>query len=646
MSELYFSYGRGESFTSIRLADQKNGYANPIRELMQNSLTASREAKNKKCEINIYIETIKKSDIPNIRDYEDALDKSVKFLKSIGGYTEGNQSIVSNIKNYLKQDSIGVLMFVDNGTGMNKKKLENLLDEISSHADDSAGGSYGVGHISSYFLSSIRYVLYATKFEENNEIKSLFTGSTILAGHRSDGKSRGNKGRIIENKPVTPEDPDFNYPEKFPNFIQEKMDGINTGSMVVVLGLNEKWNDDAEYAIASNFFHAISHDSLSITVHQNNKITSFFNDEKVKQLLYSRCENQRAKEDAILSGQDTYWAYQAVMESQKIAQLSNQDKVYLYPKETKANSCLCLIRNGMLIARHDNMLSIDINNLKKNDDFEPFVVVIEVDKDDAKQLFRLVRNAENPYHNKLKSKKETNKKDKKEIKKLFKELSERIKECLVKKDRDGFDLAMPLLEFPSQAEAQGSNTFRPRSQTLKANPSQSKPKSPKRNPDPDLEKICSRCHQVPCICPKSPPRPKPIVISRILESKNAVRFKDNGSTLDVIMRIEPQAMDTKDEVYFSMSLAVDTDNDSVDSALDLINLSINSVDIPIPDFVDIKVGEEIKQEPADKSRIKLGKLEEGQLYTIRATIEKPDKVKNLGVALKPFLGLKQRKGGI
>jgi DNA topoisomerase VI subunit B len=36
--------------------DKKSGYTNPIRELLQNSLDASKDAGNNKCEINIYIE--------------------------------------------------------------------------------------------------------------------------------------------------------------------------------------------------------------------------------------------------------------------------------------------------------------------------------------------------------------------------------------------------------------------------------------------------------------------------------------------------------------------------------------------------------------------------------------------------------------
>ena len=55
----------------------------------------------------------------------------------------------------------------------------------------------------------------------------------------------------------------------------------------------------------------------------------------------------------------------------------------------------------MLISRHDKMLSNPINNLRKNEDFEPFSIVINVDDSDCSQLFSLVKGAENPYHNKL-----------------------------------------------------------------------------------------------------------------------------------------------------------------------------------------------------------------------------------------------------
>ena len=627
MSKLYFSYGRGDSFTSIKLANKKNGYSHPIRELMQNSLDASREAKNDKCIIDIYIEKINKEDVPNISDYEEALDNSISSLESREGYTSGNEQIVVSIKDELSKDSIDVLMFVDNGTGMNHNKLGNLLDEISNHADENAGGSYGVGHISSYHLSSLRYVLYATKYNQNNKIENLFTGSTILAGHENEDSQRGSKGRIIAKVPENEKNPKFKYPITFPIFIQSKMDKLETtGSMVAILGLNEQWNNDAEYAIASNFFHAIASGGLEVNIHQNNELTKI-DDEKLENLLSSKKDKSTAR-DAILSGKNTYQAYQAVQKSPNQIKLRNKDTVHIYnANKIESSSCICLVRNGMLIARHDNMLSTHISNLRKNEDFESFIVVIDVDKTDSKNLFRLIRNAENTEHNKLIKKTETPSEDKENIKILFEELSKKIQEHLKEKDRESFNLEIPLLEIPNKAGAQGSNTERPRSQTPKAKPNFNKPKPP-------TNKVKTTNN--------GQKRPAPVIVSRSLEAKNSMRMKDKGDVIDIELNITPQKIEAKDEVYLSMSLAQDRDNDESGSALDFISLSIDGMD-KLSEFVEVKQEDgSIEWQEVDKTQIKLGELSEAQTYNIRATLKKPDKVKDIGVALKPFLGLKQR----
>jgi hypothetical protein len=531
MSKLYFSYGRGESFTSIKLANKKTGYANPIRELMQNSLDASREAENDKCIINIYIEKIKKTDIPNISDYKVALDKAISSLELIEGYSSNNKQIVKSISNELTNEYIDILMFVDNGTGMRKEKLENLLDEISSHADEGAGGSYGVGHLSSYFLSSLRYVLYATKFrDQNKNIINLFTGSTILAGHKSNNAQRGSKGRVIKNIPTNEANPEFEYLEEFPDFIQSKMDKLNsTGSMVAILGLTEKWDSDAEYAIASNFFHAISDKKLEVSIHKNGMSTKIDNN-KLAELLFAKKDKKNAT-NAILSGIDFYQAYQTIENVHKIIRLDSGEKVYIYvSNKIDSSSCICLVRNGMLIARHDKMLSRHIENLRKNEDYENFMIVIDIDKSEAKEFFRLIRNAENTEHNKLIKKTEASNEDKKNINNRFEELSKKIVKFLNKKNREGFDLAMPLLEIPNKAEAQGSNTSRPRSQTSKAKPNTNKPKPP-------INKIKTTNNGK-----KSEFKP---IISRYLKAKNSMRMKDKGNTIDIELNITPQKIEAR-----------------------------------------------------------------------------------------------------
>lgn len=173
------------------------------------------------------------------------------------------------------------------------------------------------------------------------------------------------------------------------------------------------------------------------------------------------------------------------------------------------------------------------------------------------------------------------------------------------------------------------NTSRPKSQTPKAKVNKPKQKQP-------TGKVKKTG--------KGKKRQKPIVISRTLESKNSVRFKDNGDTLDILMDVLPQKIDGKDDVYFSISLATDTDSNFSDSALEFVAISIDGDNVPIPKFVDIEKDGCIVQEPADQTQIKLGKLLQLQNYRVMATVKKPKKVEKISVALKPFLGLKQSKG--
>jgi len=624
MSKLYFRTGEAEGFTSKKLADKKSGYANPIRELLQNSLDASKEAGNNKCEINIYIESIDKGAIPYIKDYECALKTAIEFQKSVGSYNRNAEQIVNTIQQELKKDELKILMFVDNGKGMSPNILNGLIGERSVKEGDGSGGSFGVGHLSPYFLSSLRYILYSSKYKDSGKIKTLFSGVPILAGFEDERAERGATGRIIESVSDNENKPKFIFPTTCPDFIQDKMDNIdNTGSMITILGLNKDWSDggEAKYAIVSNFFYAINKKQLVVNIREGD-ISISIDESNIDELLERSQGNKRALDGSVLCGSDTYQVWLAVKndKGKKIIILDNGDKVFVHIRNNiETNSVIALIRNGMLISRHDKILSNEINNLRKDESFEPFSVIINIDDKECPRLFKLVKGAENPYHNKL-EKNRLVKEDEKQLKKIFKEISEKIKEHLGKRNRESFDLNIPLLEVPDKAETQGLSSNRPKSQTLKANAKVSPPKQPMGSTD-NID--------------NSKKRPFKGVVSRVLESKDSARFKDNGDTMDIFMNVNPQTIDIKDEVYFSVSLAMDTDNDSVDSALELKNISLND------EIIDVNIDKETKQESINKSQVNLGRLKEGKIYKIVATIEKPKQLKNIGVALKPFLGLKQ-----
>jgi hypothetical protein len=164
-------------------------------------------------------------------------------------------------------------------------------------------------------------------------------------------------------------------------------------------------------------------------------------------LLEKNQDNKRAMGGNILCGSDVYQAWLAVKDDNHKSKidLDNGDKICIHIRNNiETDSVVVLIRNGMLIARHDKMLANEINSLRKNEDFEPFSVVINVDEKECPKLFKLVKGAENPYHNQI-EKNRLIEQEEKQLKKLFKELSERIKSFLKARDRSGSLVSIPLL---------------------------------------------------------------------------------------------------------------------------------------------------------------------------------------------------------
>ncbi len=618
MSELYFRTGEMKGFTSIELEHTKKGYTNPIRELLQNALDASREGGNRVCKVNIYIEKIRIGQVPHIKKYKEVLKKAIDTAKEQGSYNENSKQRVAPIEKTLQQKELEVLVFVDDGIGIKQKDRDAILTGgVSNKGSEESGGSFGVGHLSSYSLSSLRYVLYAARHKDNGTTKTLYTGSPILAGYRDKDAQRGNRGWIVVKSPENEKDPEFTYPEEPPDFIKSKMDKLDTGTAIAVLGLSEAWGGSAEYAIVSNFFHAINHESLKITIHKNSR-SEEISDDRVKQLVTERKGKKRARGDEILSGAMVFQAWQAIQEegSQKTIELSNSDKICVFIRSDKSISpAIILVRNGMVVARHDSMLSPDIDGLRKDPGFEPFTVIIDVDGQGAPELFRLVKGAEGPHHNELQKGLLNRNNDEEKLKKLLKELSEKIKADHLKKiERDSFNLPLFTVSNKDMGKAIGINKSDGQSKT--GTPTRPPKKPPASNNGGPGE---------------GGGRPPPTVTSRLLKSKTAARYVEKSDKWEVRLRINPEDLNNdKDDTYLLMGLAEDNDNDKEQCTyLDFITAELN--------------GEVVEISDDNKRSIKLGPLNEKEQYDLIAEIEKPDDIGNMKAALLPVLGLKRRK---
>ena len=613
-------------FTASKLADLQQGFAIPIRELMQNSLDASREAGNGKCEVNVFIESVGQDQIPCIAEYRQVLQKAINTQEEIGSYQNQQKQVVEKIMESLSQDTIPILTFTDNGAGLTPQKLEALFSERSlKESNNSSGGSYGVGHLSAYSLSSLRYVLYTSRYKDSDGIvNTLFAGSPILAGYRDANQSqRGAVGRIVASPPTDEKNPTYDYPFQPPSFLEDKVNAFeSTGTIVSILGLSEEWSNEAEYAIASHFFHALSYESLKVTIHRQNEAPT-----SMSKVMHQRLSEKRTEKTAksargfILSGQAVWQSYQAVISERnylKTIRLSNDDDVHVYIKSTPdvTESSVALIRSDMLIARHDSMISPDFDRLRKNSDYSPFALVIDVDDQKAPTLFSLIKKSEGPHHNKLVPN-NLLKKDIHELRELLEELSKKTENYLKKIDRDTFNL--PLFSIPNKATESSPYGNQNSSNAKMAKPVKPRGQSPKRREN--QKKKEKR---------KNDKKGMPTIVSRRLESQISARYEDDKEILVAKLRIVPNSEDTRDSTWLSFCLGEDMDKNSGTSVwLKLASITMNNQKIEI--------------DSKNREIVILGQMKKGETYNVTAHLHKPEKqTDRLKYALQPVLGLRRR----
>ena len=540
MTELYFRLGSMDGFTSNITADKKEGFDIPIRELMQNSLDA---ADGNSCRVEIVIDEIATDLIPHLDSYKKYLDFAIYTQTNKGSYGNQQKQVVTNIKSELKKKQVRVLMFADNGTGMDREGLDALIEQRSRKSEGSSG-SFGVGHLKPYDLSSLRYVMYGTRKDGETQ----FTGVPILAGFQdySDNCERGNIGRIVKRRPHSEHSPVFEYPDRLPDFMQKVMGDRTQGTVVCILGLSDKWKDNCETVIASHFFSALLHGGLSVRIrrgHSNDSVTELDRD-RVEQVLSKVRDGRRARitRGEILSGQHTWQSFLAVKDSNlriDPIELSSGDRVYVYIHTGDITaSSVALIRSDMLVARHDTMLSSEFNALRNSDDLEPFALVIDVNKEQAgNELFHLVKAAEGPYHNRL-TRGELSRDDERRLQRLFREIAEKVRERLPTIDRRGFDLPI----FDSiMASASVDRKAKPVAQPGIGPPGVRPRPGPRPGPDPR-------------------PRPPPM-FGRPAEAKVEAKTERAEEGWRIRVRITP-TKDTqpKDCAVLSFAIAEDRDN--------------------------------------------------------------------------------------
>ena len=404
-----------------------------VRELLQNSLDAGANR------ISMRIVDIPVYDIPGIEEYRDAFASACEVRESSLETSAVEKRIAEQIDEILEGEIVSVLLCVDNGSGIAAEDMKAVLwsGNTTKAKDGGTGGSFGVGHCSSFKLSNLRYVLYATRSRDNSgNLVELMAGSAVLAEHKTDGKTRSPEGFYVaelmdrdDGQKATYSRPDGQLAHWLNEFTKENLIPAGaTGTIVAIFGLTSETDavDKICKAAAKNFYIAFAEDKLSLNVKNNaktDKVTSNTIEEHMRQLQ----SNKASPKKGLLRGSWAAAQYRTFILGDKIIDNSNAAvKLRKWKQEEYGSSAardIAICRNGMWISRNEapNLLPGNFSET------QPFQCVISVKA--SSELDQLVKAAEGPEHIGLAYLKEMPTKDSNRLRELLGEFAEKITEA-------------------------------------------------------------------------------------------------------------------------------------------------------------------------------------------------------------------------
>ena len=411
-------FGRATSlvgFSSLKTARFNNlPPARIVRELIQNSLDAAKEAGVSPAVVRFQVRDIKRSDIPDFQGHSRALQKAIDYHKNDNGgkLPEPAQEAVNRLNaglDTIRKGKASVLSVTDNGIGLDAKRMQSLLGDGASTKQDALTGAYGVGHLAPLALSDIRYMLYGGLTKEGNRTAC---GWTILASHPGKGQLNDAEGYLIaEFKTGLQGDLyDFLPKGEHPKIVRRDLNEIANewghGSSIIIPAFNNfrsggvpLW-EIVSKVVAYNFCPAVYRGQLIVEVRDGEEIQQL-NKDSLTDVLKSEQDRVRvARSNSFFrelrpSGTNAYSILIALQTGNTESVQVNNDSAHvsLLTPLAEGLSRVDLFRNGMWI-------SDDIPGLRRAEftGLQPFHATIEVDKEDGGELHRLILKAEGPLH--------------------------------------------------------------------------------------------------------------------------------------------------------------------------------------------------------------------------------------------------------
>lgn len=490
-----------KGFSSSAMA-QHDGSPEPIvRELIQNSLDAAQETSlgtpEMPAEVHFTIDESSQSDIPGLASYRKAFNVAVEQRNGFQRLGGPDQTVVERIRTVLDSERPRFLFCRDNGIGLDSEGIKRILTESNTNKQ-SGGGSFGVGHITAFAASDLRYVLYAGRTHSDGAIAS---GHAVLATHQDNRTLCAADGLYMEQWDLFSPD----YPDP-PPLLEQQLNQIeDTGSVVCVTAFNNFRNEDdaPENTVdaicrvaAINFLAAIWRGELVVQV--LDKVVGIHrtvDQRSLGEILERAASEQRARAQGWLAGSRAHRAWETLCNGRSIPSDGTEIRVRELPKNTTGRSQVNIFRNGMWI-------TYDAQNLRVSDfgRVKPFDAVVLLAKG---QVYDLVRDAEGPEHRGLEPKRLTPRK-KGELRKSLKEIANQLRDEVGEPDdtQEYVPAGFAVFEGNAMREASVQPRYRPRPTGSEVSEPATTETYPEENPDPDPD-------PKPKADPPKPRKPRP-----------------------------------------------------------------------------------------------------------------------------------------
>ena len=406
-----------KGFTSFSTASFNEAPpAKIIRELLQNSLDAAAEGGEPEAKVRFQVDPIGPRNVPDLKGYNGAFSKACAHWTQGGRkLTDAAQEVVNRIERGLdaiRNGQAKLLSVMDNGIGLDAKRMNALLGDGAGEKQDNMSGSYGVGHLAPMALSDIRYMLYGGIARDGSRIAC---GKAVLASHPGKKQLNDGEGYLIKDfrDGLDGNLYEFFEQQQHPRVVAKRLNEISNewghGSAVMMLAFNNFRNggtplwDIVSKVAAYNFTAAIYRGKLVIEVREDGK-DQRLDAESLPGILEQDKDRTRVSRVGSLfaelrpSGQNAYSAFKALDdgEAQRVKVNGGYARISLLLSSPNGYPRIDLFRNGMRITD-------DVPELRRGDfaSREPFHAVIEIDAEDSGELHRLIRKAEGPMHDSL-----------------------------------------------------------------------------------------------------------------------------------------------------------------------------------------------------------------------------------------------------